>query len=77
MRVKSGNIIGEISDIQDDSLTIMYTDNPVAGWNLQNKFKKITKNKSQCLALDQGLNSSWVLDVEEFINSIEGVDNKI
>lgn len=70
MRVKSGDIVGEINDIQDDNLIISYADKPIAGWNSQDKFKETTRKKTQCLALDQGLNSSWSLDLDKFINFI-------
>ncbi len=70
MRVKSGNIVGEINDIQNDNLIISYTDKPISGWNSQDRFKKAIRKKAECLALDQGLNSFWGLDVDKFINFI-------
>jgi len=71
MRVKSGDIVGEINDIQNDSLILSYADKPISGWNSQGRFKKIIRKKTECLALDQGLNSFWGLDVDKFINFIK------
>jgi hypothetical protein len=66
MRVKYQNIIGEIEDISDDSLMISYTENSVAGWNNEITFNKIKVKKEFCTALDEGLNSSWNLNLKNF-----------
>jgi capsular polysaccharide biosynthesis protein len=33
MRIKSGNIIGEVSDVMDDTLIVDYVDENISGWN--------------------------------------------
>jgi len=66
MRVKFNNIIGEITDIVDDNLTISYLDEFVAGWNNDFIFKTITVKSEKCEKLDDGLNSEWYLNLDEF-----------
>lgn len=67
MRVKYGNIIGEIEDINNNELLINYTDTNVAGWNNQNQYKTISINQKLCQKLDEGLNSEWILDLNSII----------
>ena len=67
MRVKYGNIIGEIEDINNNELLINYTDANVAGWNNQNQYKTISINQKFCQKLDEGLNSEWILDLNSII----------
>jgi len=72
MRVKceSLNIIGEIQSIDDDILTIIYSDETVSGWGSQNNFKEIKLNKSICEKLDNGLNSPFKVDLSKIISII-------
>jgi hypothetical protein len=65
MRVKSNNIVGEIESVNDNTLTISYTDEVVAGWNSKIEFRKIEVEKSNCIAIDNGLNSAWLVDIED------------
>jgi capsular polysaccharide biosynthesis protein len=65
MRVKYKDIIGEISDIDGSMLTIIYTGTPVAGWNNDGEYKSIVVRKEDCLILDNGLNSPWLVDITE------------
>lgn len=67
MRVKYGNITGEIEDINNNELLINYTDINVAGWNNQNQYKTISINQKFCQKLDEGLNSEWILDLNSII----------
>ena len=64
MRVQSGNIIGEIEDIVNDDLIIKYSDRKVVGWNQEIKYNLIKLNKKDCHKLDNGLNSSWIVDLQ-------------
>ena len=66
MRVKHGNIVGEIVMINGDKLTIMYSDSRVAGWNNNSSFKTIIVNSSDCVKLDNGLNSPWEVNLDKF-----------
>jgi hypothetical protein len=68
MRVQYGDIVGEITNIDGDILTICYTDQPVAGWNSSMEFKTITVHSSNCRRLDNGLNSPWIADLLNFKN---------
>lgn len=65
MRVKSGNIIGEICEINNDELTILHSPYKIAGWNNETKYEKIIKNKKDCVKLDEGLNSSWQINLDK------------
>jgi hypothetical protein len=66
MRVKSNNIIGEIEEVLENELIILYTQNKVAGWNSEMNYDIIKLKKEECFALDKGLNSSWNFDIEDF-----------
>ena len=61
VKTKDNKIIGEIENIIDNDLLISYTDGSNTGWNHKNKYNKIIINKKNVIALDNGLNSAWVL----------------
>jgi hypothetical protein len=76
MRVESEekSIIGEILNVEGDFITIQYVNHNVAGWNNQMNFKMIKLHKEICNKLDNGLNSSFVINLknfEELISSYE------
>jgi hypothetical protein len=66
MRVKCGDIIGEIITIENDDITITYSDTRLAGWNSENEYKTITKKAHECVRLDEGLNSAWEINLDRF-----------
>lgn len=66
MRVKCDKIIGEIEEVLDDYLIVSYTNDTVAGWNNNIEYKKIKLNKRDCRPLDNGLNSSWKMNLSDF-----------
>jgi hypothetical protein len=71
MRVKTNDgIIGEIIEIKDNNLTIIYQDTATSGWNDNVDYKKITINSNLCTKLDNGLNSPWRFNFIEFKKSI-------
>jgi hypothetical protein len=72
MRVQCDNlsIVGEIIEVNDNDLTIIYSDNAVAGWNNQVEFKKTTVPSNLCYKLDNGLNSPFSIDIESIKNLI-------
>jgi capsular polysaccharide biosynthesis protein len=67
MRVKTNDIIGEIEEVYVDSLLVTYTDEFVAGWNFNIQLKNKLVKKENCQKLDNGLNSSWVFDINKLI----------
>lgn len=67
MRVKCGDIIGEVIDVSDDELIINYSKNFVAGWNNQIQFDSKKLSKKDCTPLDNGLNSEWTLNLNTLI----------
>ena len=66
--VPTMKIVGEIEDVYVNELSILYTDNNVAGWNSEMQLNKIKVKKEWCRALDGGLNSSWNLNLNHFLN---------
>jgi capsular polysaccharide biosynthesis protein len=66
VNIPSMNIIGEIEDVNGDELSVLYTSNKVAGWNSELELKRIKVRNELCEALDEGLNSSWDLDLDYF-----------
>jgi hypothetical protein len=70
MRVKCGDIIGEISNVDNDNVEIIYNSSPVAGWNSEGSYKKTIVNSSKCFKLDNGLNSMFKLDLDNFKKTI-------
>jgi|688.fasta_scaffold12241_6 hypothetical protein len=68
MRVQSkiDGLVGEIFNINDNKLEIKYDINNISGWNNQNTYQTIILNDSDCIKLDNGLNSNWVIDLESF-----------
>jgi hypothetical protein len=71
MRVKSDDIIGEVEEIKDDSLDILYVEERVSGWNSQMEYKRINIKMEKCKALDKGLNSSWNFNLQDFFDFLK------
>lgn len=69
MRVKCGEILGEVIKIQSDKIKIQYSKYFVSGWNSQIKFKTKIFNKCDCKKIDQGLNSPWSFNIDEFLST--------
>lgn len=69
----SKNIIGEINNINDNFLEVIYSDESVSGWNSSNKFNTITLDKNECTPIDNGLNSSWYMDIDSFIKNYDHI----
>lgn len=71
MRVKYKNIIGEIEDIDNDDIYLLYQkDTSNIGWSSDNNFESIKVNKKDLIKLDNGLNSCWVLNLSSLIKII-------
>ena len=66
MRVKAGDIVGEITQVLNDEVIISYLNEFVAGWNNELLYKKITVKNELCEKLDNGLNSEWMVNLEKF-----------
>lgn len=66
IRVKYKDIVGEIVDVYEDNVKISYTEDRVAGWNSEMHYDDVIVDKEGCVLLDNGLNSSWIVDMEEF-----------
>jgi hypothetical protein len=70
MRVKVGDIIGEITEVYNDEVLINYSEKFVAGWNNEVKFNTKKVKKKDCIILDKGLNSEWTLNIEKLLKTI-------
>jgi len=66
VKIPSRDIIGEITDVRDNSVVVSYLNNKVAGWNNDMHFKTIEISKSECVPLDNGLNSAWSINLQSF-----------
>lgn len=64
VQIRPNDIVGEIVDISEKTLTISYTDEFVAGWNNTLIYKTIVCNKTDCEKLDNGLNSPFKMNME-------------
>lgn len=73
MRVecKELNIVGEIEEVYEETLLVSYTDKKVSGWNIDMELNTIELRKSDCIRLDEGLNSSWTFDINDILKIIE------
>jgi len=66
MRVKYKDIVGEIINVYDNEVEIAYANKTISGWNNEINFNKINVNKNDCTKLDDGLNSSFEINLNEF-----------
>jgi len=65
MRAKFDDKVGEIVDINNENVTIIYTDNDVSGWNSSLSYKTKEKKINEIQILDGGLNSEWQINMEK------------
>jgi capsular polysaccharide biosynthesis protein len=70
MRVKCGDLVGEIEEVSGGRLLVSHTDAPVAGWNSELSLARTWVDADSCRALDGGLNSAWALDLEKIKDTI-------
>ena len=66
MRVKVDNIVGEITQVENDCLTISYSDTMLTDWNNDTKYLSKQVNPKDCIKLDGGLNSPWEINLDSF-----------
>jgi len=65
VRVKDSDIIGEIEEIDGENIKVLYSTNLVSGWNSSVKYEVGYFPMEKCKSLDNGLNSTWFLDIEK------------
>ena len=70
MRIKVGDIVGEIIEVYNSEVLINYSEKFVAGWNSEVKFNTKKVKKMDCTILDRGLNSEWTLNIEKLLKTI-------
>lgn len=69
MRVKVDDIVGEITNINGDSVTISYSETPIAGWNNNVIYKTKIVSSKQCKKLDDGINSPWYVNWQNILTT--------
>ncbi len=72
MRVKilNTNYIGEITNIDNNNLEINITNGTNTGWNSTNKYKSIIISSEKVEKLDNGLNSPFIVNLDELMKYI-------
>jgi hypothetical protein len=75
MRVRCGQVVGEVSEVSGDRIQVSHTDHTVAGWNSAMQMELSWFDKSECAPLDRGLNSEWTLDMCGIISCLGGEKN--
>ena len=69
MRVKTkiDNKYGEIYKVEKDNIILRIVNNYLEGWDLNKSFELVQYNKNDIEIIDNGINSPWKLDIEEFL----------
>ena len=65
-RVKCNNIVGEIVGKTKNTLKLVYDESPVSGWNTNEKYNTKWVKTSECVLLDDGLNSQYRVEINKF-----------
>lgn len=65
MRTQVWDEVGEIVGV-GERLTVAVSRKQVAGFNSEVEFDTIVADRSDCIRLDNGLNSEWRINMEEF-----------
>jgi capsular polysaccharide biosynthesis protein len=68
-RARIGEKTGEVIAVIEDELTLAVNDG--VGWTLGESYETIVVNKSDVEFLDKGLNSPWMLDLDDFMRVLE------
>lgn len=71
MRIQSNDIVGEIEDVNENDLIVKYSSEKVTGWNSSVVYKTVKLKKEECRKLDNGLNSSWSINLQTFKDIIK------
>ena len=74
VKIKEKKIIGEITKINNNKITIAYTNESCVGWNNQSKYQNITLNIGEIEKIDNGLNSPWIYN--DNISNIENINTE-
>lgn len=68
VRIKSNGQIGEIIEYTENKYLINLSDNDIAGFNNEIVYKKILLDEQDFELLDKGLNSPYIINIEELLN---------
>jgi hypothetical protein len=67
MRIKWNDRIGEIKEVYEDYLLVNSSIISLSGWNNEDIYEEIKVPKKEAIELDNGLNSEWTFDLDDFI----------
>ena len=62
---KNTNIVGEIDIINKEQVGIKYKNNSISGWNNDSIYLNKFIKKKDCIKLDPGLNSNFILNIDK------------
>jgi hypothetical protein len=65
MRVKNDDLIGEITEVKENSVVIQYTDGSNTGWNSVHSYNTMELEHRYITALDNGLNSPFIYKIND------------
>lgn len=72
MRVQMPNgTVGEVTNIENDIATVVYSEESVAGWNIQENFLECKVSLADLFCLDNGLNSEWLCDIDQVMELVK------
>jgi capsular polysaccharide biosynthesis protein len=71
VRIKPLNIVGEVQDITDSTLSVIYSDEAIAGWNAQTEYRTKIVHKDGVESIDPGLNCAWTMDLAKFAETTD------
>ena len=75
--VKNKKIYGEIIEISEDKIMLNYTDEIISGFSKEKFFKSNWFLKKDCTRLDNGLNSPFKIDMDNFKNFYKEINFNI
>lgn len=70
--IEDMGIVGEIKEVEENSVVVMISPDVVAGWNAQTKYETMIVAKDEVKIIDNGLNSKWTMDMEKFKEDFNG-----
>ena len=73
VKIKNTQYIGEIIQIIADQLIINCTDGSNTGWNNDNEYKQMTVSFNNVEKLDNGLNSPFTINIDEFFKCLKTI----
>ena len=64
--VEAPAIVGEIKEVDGESLLILWSQDAIAGWNSNTEYRSLRVRTDEVKIIDPGLNSEWTMDLKKF-----------